>query len=127
MAQAITQSYLVCSMKLLADFQSVHFHSVRVLQDSPYGNFRRGHSNYHAEERQHTRNMCAHRLDAVMATASEKFIDRFAAVLEEDRFAAVLESYGFTPVAEAFVTSGNELLAALSGWSMDKALGMPSS
>jgi hypothetical protein len=83
---------------------------VRVLQDSPYGTSpprplqlpRRGASAHPVT--------CA---PTDWAIASEKFIDRFA---------VVLESYGFTAVAEAFVTSGNELLAALSGWSMAKAV-----
>jgi hypothetical protein len=41
------------------------------------------------------RNLCAHRLEVAIATASEKFIDRFAVVLEEDRFADALDSMFF--------------------------------
>jgi hypothetical protein len=37
------------------------------------------------------RNLCAHKLDAAIATASEKFIDRFAVVPDKDRFAIVSE------------------------------------
>jgi hypothetical protein len=36
------------------------------------------------------RNLCAHKLDVAIFTASEKFIDRFAVVPEKDRFAVVV-------------------------------------
>src|SRR5215467_4445785 len=49
------------------------------------------------------RSLCAHKLEVAMATDSEKFIDRFAVVLESARFAVV-------PAV------------SLSGWSMDKAM-----
>jgi hypothetical protein len=39
--------------------------------------------------------LCAHKLEVAIATASEKFIDRFAVVLEEDRFADELDSIFF--------------------------------
>src|SRR5258708_3937161 len=58
------------------------------------------------------RNLCAHKLAVAIATASEKFIDRFAVVLEEDRFADGLDSMFFV---------GREL-DARGGWSMDKAM-----
>ena len=35
------------------------------------------------------RNLCAHKLDVAIATASEKFIDRFAVVSDRDCFAVV--------------------------------------
>jgi len=44
--------------------------------------------------------LCAHRLEVAIATASEKFIDRFAVVPEEDRFAVVPEEDRFAAVSE---------------------------
>jgi hypothetical protein len=38
------------------------------------------------------RSLCAHKLDVAIFTASEKFIDRFAVVLDKDRFAVVSDS-----------------------------------
>ena len=46
------------------------------------------------------RNLCAHKLEVAIATASEKFIDRFAVVLEEDGFAVVLEEDRFAVVSD---------------------------
>src|SRR5438552_3451844 len=46
------------------------------------------------------RSLCAHRLDVDMATASPKFIDRFAVVVELDRFAVVGELNRFAVVVE---------------------------
>ena len=43
--------------------------------------------------------MCAHKLDVAIFTASEKFIDRFAVVVEENRFAVVTEEDRFEVVA----------------------------
>jgi hypothetical protein len=36
--------------------------------------------------------LCAHRLEVAIATASEKFIDRFAVVPDIDRFAVASET-----------------------------------
>jgi hypothetical protein len=44
--------------------------------------------------------LCAHRLEVAIATASEKFIDRFAVVLDEDRFAAALDEDCFAVVSD---------------------------
>src|ERR1700733_4421002 len=45
-------------------------------------------------------NLWAHRLEVEIATASEKFIDRFAVVPDEDRFAVVPDKDGFAAVAD---------------------------
>ena len=67
------------------------------------------------------RNLCAHRLEVAIATASEKFIDRFAVVLGEDRFAVVLDEDRFAVVLDAMFFAEREL-DARGGWSMDKAM-----
>jgi hypothetical protein len=86
------------------------------------------------------RNLCAHRLEVAIATASEKFIDRFAVVPDEDRFAVVPDEDGFAVVPDKdgfamaleIVHFADELdstffagtgLAARSGWSMDRRCG----
>jgi len=46
------------------------------------------------------RSLCAHKLEVAIATASEKFIDRFAVVPEEDRFAVVSDKNRFAAVSE---------------------------
>src|SRR6266478_2711073 len=59
------------------------------------------------------RSLCAHKLDVAIFTASEKFIDRFAVVVDTGRFAVVAEEDHFAVVADD---------AAVSGWSMNKAM-----
>jgi hypothetical protein len=44
--------------------------------------------------------LCAHKLEVAIATASEKFIDRFAVVPEDDRFAAVSDKSRVAAVSE---------------------------
>jgi hypothetical protein len=85
------------------------------------------------------RNLCAHKLEVAIATASEKFIDRFAVVLDEDRFAAALDEDRFAAALDedrfaaaldedrfadeldSMFLAGREL-DARRGWSMDKAV-----
>jgi hypothetical protein len=44
--------------------------------------------------------LCAHKLEVAIATASEKFIDRFAVVPDKDRFAVVSDKDGFVVASE---------------------------
>jgi hypothetical protein len=53
--------------------------------------------------------LCAHRLEVAIATASEKFIDRFAVVLDEDRFAVVSDKDPFAGVMDSMFFVGREL------------------
>jgi hypothetical protein len=46
--------------------------------------------------------LCAHRLEVAIATASEKFIDRFAVVPDVDRFAVVPDIDRFAVASETF-------------------------
>jgi hypothetical protein len=46
------------------------------------------------------RNLCAHKLEVAIATASEKFIDRFAVVRDENRFAVVSDKDRFVVASE---------------------------
>jgi hypothetical protein len=46
------------------------------------------------------RNLCAHKLEVAIATASEKFIDRFAVVPDKDRFAVVPDKDRFAVVPD---------------------------
>jgi hypothetical protein len=55
------------------------------------------------------RNLCAHKLEVAIATASEKFIDRFAVVLEEDRIAVVSEIGCFADKLDSTFFVGREL------------------
>jgi hypothetical protein len=76
------------------------------------------------------RSLCAHKLEVAIATASEKFIDRFAVVPEgdcfavvsdKDRFAVASEIERFADELDSIFFVGREL-DARSGWSMDKAM-----
>ena len=67
------------------------------------------------------RNLCAHKLEVAIATASEKFIDRFAVVPDEDRFAVVSDKDRFVDELDSMFFVGREL-DARSGWSMNKAM-----
>jgi hypothetical protein len=67
------------------------------------------------------RNLCAHKLEVAIATASEKFIDRFAVVLDKDRFAVATEETPCVDELESMCFVGREL-DARRGWSMDKAM-----
>jgi hypothetical protein len=64
--------------------------------------------------------LCAHKLDVAIFTASEKFIDRFAVVVDEDRFAVVVDEDRFAVVAETDRIAVVADDAAVAGWSMDK-------
>ena len=55
------------------------------------------------------RNLCAHKLEVAIATASEKFIDRFAAVPEEDRLAVVSEIDPIAGEPDSMFFVGREL------------------
>src|SRR6266853_5587280 len=46
------------------------------------------------------RNLCAHKLDVAIFTASEKFIDRFAVVRDKERFAVVRDKERFAVVRD---------------------------
>src|SRR6266404_2520607 len=65
------------------------------------------------------RSLCAHKLDVAIATASERFIDRFAVVLDGDRFAVVLDGDRFAVVLDgdrfAVVLDGDRFAVVLDG------------
>src|SRR5437667_5665653 len=65
------------------------------------------------------RRLCAHKLDVAIATASERFIDRFAVVLDGDRFAVVLDGDRFAVVLDgdrfAVVLDGDRFAVVLDG------------
>src|SRR6266436_6481521 len=86
------------------------------------------------------RSLCAHKLDVAIATASERFIDRFAVVLDGDRFAVVLDGDRFAvvldgdrfahapiaapPATRSFAAGTANGLGKdpVSGWSMNKVV-----
>ena len=77
------------------------------------------------------RSLCAHKLDVAIATASERFIDRFAVVLDGDRFAVVLDENCFAPAPIAAPPATRSFAAGtanglgkdpVSGWSMNKVV-----
>src|SRR5207253_9043318 len=77
------------------------------------------------------RSLCAHKLDVAIATASERFIDRFAVVLDGDRFAVVLDGDRFAPALIAAPPATRSFAAGtanglgkdpVSGWSMNKVV-----
>src|SRR5882724_2032430 len=82
------------------------------------------------------RSLCAHKLDVAIATASERFIDRFAVVLDNDRFAVVLDEDRFgasadtdclaaaPPATRSFAarTANGLFKDPLSGCSMNKVM-----
>jgi hypothetical protein len=53
--------------------------------------------------------LCAHKLEVAIATASEKFIDRFAVVLDKDRFAVVSDKDRFADELDSVFFAGREL------------------
>src|SRR5437762_13684404 len=77
------------------------------------------------------RSLCAHKLDVAIATASERFIDRFAVVVDENRFAVVVDENRFAPApitapsatrSFAAATAGRLVKDPVSGWSMNKVM-----
>jgi hypothetical protein len=64
--------------------------------------------------------LCAHRLEVAIATASEKFIDRFAVVLDEDRFAVVLDEDRFAAALDedCFAVVSDKVADALDSMSL---------
>jgi hypothetical protein len=55
------------------------------------------------------RNLCAHKLEVAIATASEKFIDRFAVVRDKDRFVVASEIECFADELDSIFFAGREL------------------